>query len=227
MNEFHFKFLIGDLKIFLMKTRGFDVKWVGLTGGLGTGKSTVAGLLLKLGIPVIDADRLAKQVVEPGSQGLAKVIQVFGPEILSSSKTLDREKMAGLVFSDPKKLKQLEEILHPLVQEEVRHQKKWLMDQHTPWAVYDVPLLFEKKLQAQFDSILLVTCSKEKQWERIRKRNHWNDQEIQKRVDSQLPLKDKIELSHHILQNDGSLEDLQKKVATFVQLMNDETQGEI
>lgn len=210
-----------------MKTRGFDVKWVGLTGGLGTGKSTVAELLLKSGIPVIDADRIAKQVVEPGSQGLAKVIQVFGPGVLSSSKTLDREKMAGLVFNDPKKLKQLEEILHPLVQEEVLNQKKWLVDQHTPWAVYDVPLLFEKKLQTQFDSIILVTCSKEKQWQRIRERNHWNDQEIQKRLDSQLDLQEKIQFSHHILQNDGSLAELEKKVATFVQLMNDKTQGEI
>ena len=210
-----------------MKTRGFDVKWVGLTGGLGTGKSTVSRLLLKSGVPVIDADRLAKQVVEPGSQGLADVIQAFGPDVLSSSKSLDREKMAGLVFSDPEKLKRLEEILHPLVQEEVRNQKKWLVDQHTPWAVYDVPLLFEKKLQAQFDFILLVTCSAEKQWERIRQRNHWNDQEIQKRLNSQLPLQDKIQLSHHILQNDGTLDDLEKKVATFVQLMNDGTQGEI
>lgn len=198
------------------------MRWIGLTGGLGTGKSTVSESLRKAGIPVVDADRIAKEVVEKGSPGLQQVVQAFGPDILNSQGEMERTRMAGLVFSDPKKLQKLESILHPLVQAEVRSQRQWLEDQHHTWAVYDVPLLFEKNLQAQFDEIILVTCDEAQQWERIRKRNGWKDEEIQKRLQAQWPLANKQKLSHHILENNGTLEQLEKKVATLVQLLNDQ-----
>jgi dephospho-CoA kinase len=197
--------------------------WYGLTGGLGTGKSTVANLIRSHGIPVIDADRLAREVVEKGSVGLGHVVQAFGPGILNSQGQLDRLKMAEIVFSSPKKLLQLESIIHPLVQEAVRQQKNWLKDQDCLWAVYDVPLLFEKKLNDQFDGIITVSASKSQQIERVKKRNSWNDEEIQKRIQAQIPLSEKIQQSDYVIENQGSLQELEKKVATLVQLLNDKS----
>lgn len=198
------------------------MRWMGLTGGLGTGKSTVAHFLNKQGVPVIDADRIAKQVLEPGTEGLKQVVLAFGPGILKSDGSLNRVSLADLVFSDKEKLKKLESIVHPLVQGEVKAQRKWLEDQHTNWAVYDVPLLFEKNLQAQFDQIILVTSSFEKQVDRLKLRNNWNDTEINKRINAQLPLSQKIALSQHVIDNDGTVEELEKKVATLVELLNDQ-----
>lgn len=197
--------------------------WYGLTGGLGTGKSTVSQFLRKQGVPVVDADRIAREVVEKGSTGLSQLTQAFGPGILNQSGELDRQKMASLVFSEPKKLELLESIIHPLVQQEVRSQRQWLSDQHYSWAVYDVPLLFEKNLKSQFDGIILVTCDEDQQWARIRVRNAWNDEEIRKRLQAQVPLKEKIRQSDHVIENNGSLEDLEKKVAALVQLLNDQS----
>lgn len=198
------------------------MRWIGLTGGLGTGKSTVAHFLTQLGIPVIDADKIARQVLEPRTAGLNQVRLAFGPGVLNADGSLNRVNLSDLVFSNMEELKKLESIVHPLVQEEVQNQKKWLKDQHTDWAVYDVPLLFEKNLQSQFDRIILVTSSFEKQVERLKLRNNWNDSEIEKRMNAQLPLDEKRALSHHVIENDGTLEDLQKKVATLVELLNDQ-----
>lgn len=198
------------------------MRWIGLTGGLGTGKSTVSHFLIRRGIPVVDADKIAKQVLEPGTEGLKQVVLAFGPDILNPDGSLNRTALADLVFSSKEKLLKLESIVHPLVQAEVLNQRSWLADQHTEWAVYDVPLLFEKNLQSHFDQIILVTSSFEKQVERLKLRNHWNDDEISKRLKAQLPLQDKKARSHHVIENDGSLDDLEKKVATLVELLNDQ-----
>jgi dephospho-CoA kinase len=208
---------------YLNENKGFSLRWLGLTGGLGTGKSTVSEMLRKAGVPVVDADRIAKEVVERNSPGLAQVVQAFGPGVLNEQGELDRTKMAGLVFSDTAKLQQLESILHPLVQAEVKSQRQWLSDQNHAWAVYDVPLLFEKNLQSQFDEIILVTSTEAQQYARVRARNGWKDDEIRKRIQSQLPLESKKKHSQHIIENNGSPAELEKKVATLVQLLNDQT----
>lgn len=202
------------------------MNWYGLTGGLGTGKSTVSELLKKQGIPVIDADRLAREVIEKGSEGLEQLVRAFGPGILTNDGELDRKKMADLVFSDTKKLALLEAIIHPLVQIEVRKQKAWLKDQNCAWAVYDVPLLFEKKLQNQFDGIILVTATEQQQFERVRLRNAWTDEEIRKRIVAQTPLSEKIHQSQYVIDNSGSLQQLEKKVAELVGLLNDKSKAQ-
>lgn len=196
------------------------MKWVGLTGGLGTGKSTVSRLLMSHGIPVLDADRVAKQVIEPGTPGYDQVVQVFGPDLKAADGSLDRVKLAQRVFGVPSELEKLERIIHPLVQAEIRHQKQWLEDQGTLWAVYDVPLLFEKNLMGQFDYIIVVTTTPEQQMERVKARNGWNEDEIKKRLASQKPLKDKELGAHHVLQNNADLPQLEKKVETLVQMLN-------
>ena len=198
------------------------MKWVGLTGGLGTGKSTVSRMLVQRGVPVIDADRIAREVAEPGGPALPGIIQAFGPGMLQPDGSLDRPKMAQLVFGNPQKLSQLETLIHPHVQSAVANQRKQLEVQGHQWAVYDVPLLFEKNLQGQFDSVIVVSVNDAKtQAQRLKVRNGWNDEEIQKRLDSQLPLSEKVKRAQYVIQNDADLPSLEKKVDSLVQLLND------
>ena len=198
------------------------MKWVGLTGGLGTGKSTVSKMLISRGIPVIDADRIAREVVEPNGPAFPGIIQAFGSGILRPDGSIDRAMLAKAVFDDPKKLIQLETLVHPLVQEEVLNQRAWLKDQHHQWAVYDVPLLFEKNLKSQFDFVLVVSVTDvATQVSRLKQRNGWNDEEIQKRLKAQLPLSEKVAQANYVIQNDADLSILEKKVDTLVQMLND------
>lgn len=203
------------------------MKWVGLTGGLGTGKSTVSQMLIQQGIPVIDADRIAREVTEPNGPAFPKIIQDFGKGILKSDGSIDRVVLAKEVFGNPKKLLQLEEIIHPLVQEEVARQRQWLKEQGHTWAVYDVPLLFEKNLKSQFDFVLVVSVTDAKtQIERLKARNGWNDEEIQKRLRAQKSLSEKEAQADYVIHNDADLSSLEKKVATMVQMLNDLWQEE-
>jgi dephospho-CoA kinase len=188
------------------------MKWFGITGGLGSGKSTVSRMLLQRGVPVLDADKIAKEVVEVGSPGLQQIIRDFGPGVLNSQGGLDRLKMAQIVFGDPERLKQLETIVHPLVQQAVRERRQWLEDQGSEFAFYDVPLLFEKNLQRDFDGILVVACSEEHQIQRLKKRNNWSDGEIQQRLKSQIPLSQKINGATFVLENDSDLGSLEIQV---------------
>ncbi|MFN8792128.1 MAG: dephospho-CoA kinase [Bdellovibrionales bacterium] len=197
------------------------MKWVGLTGGLGTGKSTVSRLLLRHGIPVIDADAIARQVLELHGPAYGPVVQNFGPEILQSNNVIDRKRLAEKVFGRPAELEKLERIVHPFVQAEVKRQRQWLEDQHAPGAVYDVPLLFEKGLEKQFDAIIVVTAQEPQQIERVKARNSWTDEEIQKRLRSQIALNDKVAQADFLVQNDADLPTLEKKVATLVEMLND------
>jgi dephospho-CoA kinase len=198
------------------------MKWVGLTGGLGTGKSTVSQMLIKRGIPVIDADRVAREVVEPHGPAYLGIIQSFGRGILKPDGSLDRTLLAQAAFGDPQKLLQLERLVHPHVQAEVLRQRQWLQDQHHQWAVYDVPLLFEKGLQSQFDFIVVVSIMDvAMQISRLKQRNGWSEEEIQKRLKSQLPLSGKATQADYVIQNDADLSSLEKKVDTMVQMLND------
>ncbi len=197
------------------------MKWVGLTGGLGTGKSTVGRFLLQQGIPVLDADLVARQVLEPGGPAFQPVLQEFGQDIVTTGGVIDRQRLARKVFGQPDQLQKLETIIHPFVQEEIKRQKQWLQDQGTLWAVYDVPLLFEKNLQQQFDFIVVVSTNERQQIERIKARNPWTDEEIRKRLQAQIPLKDKEQRADYVLRNDADQLALEKQVATLVQMLND------
>ena len=132
------------------------MQWIGLTGGIATGKSTAAEILRKLGYPVIDADAVSRQAVGPGTMGLQEVVRTFGQDVLLADGSLDRKKMATAVFDNPQLREKLEIILHPLIQAEVARQRQELEKNGHQLAIYDVPLLFEKNLDNQFDQIILV-----------------------------------------------------------------------
>ena len=190
--------------------------WIGLTGGIASGKSTVTSILKRRGIPVVDADELAKQVVSPGGPVLKLIIDQFGPQVLTSDQVLDRKKMAEIVFGDSKKLLILESLIHPEVQKEVQRLKAEFENNGHKLAFYDVPLLFEKKLNNQFDKIAVVTCRPEQQRDRMRNRNHFSEQEINSRLAAQIPLMEKEKNADFIIRNEGSIQDLEKEVEKFI-----------
>lgn len=187
------------------------MKWIALTGGLGTGKSTVAQMIRQHGYLVLDADQLAKDVVKAGTSGLKAVVTQFGSQFLNSSGELDRQQMAQLVFNDADKLKTLEAIIHPLVQLEVQKQKDQEKIKKSRMCFYDVPLYFEKKLSG-FDAVLVIASNEKNQYERLRRRNAWTDLEIQRRLSHQVPLGQKIAEADFVIHNDGTQEELQRKL---------------
>ncbi len=187
------------------------MKWIGLTGGLGTGKSTVAKILREFGCVVLDADRMAADVITSGTTGLRSVVQRFGNDFLLSNGQLDRKKMSREVFGNPEALSDLEAIIHPLVKVEVERHKELEKRKGSDLLFYDVPLLYEKNISG-FDAVVVVASSYENQKLRIRQRNPWSEDEINNRLKSQLPLSQKIQKANYVIFNDGTLENLKIEV---------------
>lgn len=193
------------------------MKWFGLTGSIGSGKTTVADLLRSRGVAVLDADHFASQVLQPGSAGEAQVIQEFGPEVVTKTGHLDRAKLGEIVFSDAQKLKILEKIVHPLVREKTRSARAELEKNNVEFAFYDVPLLYEKKMEKDFDGILVVHSPLAICVERVMKRNLLSRENVEKRIKNQLDIETKMKRAHWTIENAGTLEDLRKKTDQFLQ----------
>jgi len=192
------------------------MKWIGLTGGIGTGKSTVAELLRKRGIQVVDADQLAREAVAKNSTGLRAVLKEFGPSIQTKDGELDRQAMAQLVFKSKENLAKLEQIVHPIVRRLADEKRRELEERGDKFAFYDVPLLFEKQMEPMFDYIVVVTAKEENQLQRLKKRNGWSESQIRDRIASQIPLKTKSEEAHFVIVNDGSIDHLEKQIDTLL-----------
>lgn len=192
------------------------MKWIGLTGGIASGKSTVSRILKSHGFPVVDADALARQVVEPGSSGLAQVVAQFGTGVLNPDGSLDRKKLGQAVFGNPQKLLQLESILHPLIQAETRRQRTECEQRGEKFAFYDVPLLFEKNLESQFDAVIVVRASESLQKLRMKQRDQLTETEISNRLSAQVPMAHKVAKATWVLDNEGSLADLEKATLDLI-----------
>lgn len=195
------------------------LKWYGLTGGIATGKSTVARLLQSRGFPVIDADQIAHQLTEKNQPGYQKIIKDFGRDILDKDQNIDRKKLAQIIFNDPAEKSKLESILHPLIQQQVKSLKADYESQNFPMCFYDVPLLFEKELESQFDAVILVYTQPEIQIQRLMTRNHLTLVEAQARIKNQSPMPDKIKKSQFCLDNSTNIQDLETQVDTLCGLL--------
>jgi dephospho-CoA kinase len=195
------------------------MKWIGLTGGIACGKSTVGNLLRLKGYSVIDADKISHDVVLPGTTGLKSVVQCFGPGILLADGTLNRIKLAEIVFAEPTKRKELENIIHPLIQDEVEKNRATLEQKGTGFAFYDIPLLFETHAEGKFDFIVVVTCDEKKQRARLKLRNNLSDQEIDRRLSAQFSLKLKEQKADFVIHNDGDEMQLKQQIEDLIRTL--------
>lgn len=182
-----------------------NTRVLGLTGGVGMGKSTAARLLKKVGLPVVDSDDLAREAVQPGTKGLAEIVDEFGEGFLKADGLLDRDKMASTVFQDEAARKRLEAILHPRVRTVWEKQIDQWREQKRPVGVVVIPLLFEVDLQDSFDAVLCVACTANTQRARLRERN-WDDAQITARIAAQMDIAQKMDLADHVLWNEGAPE---------------------
>lgn len=188
------------------------MKWFGLTGGIASGKSTVAQLLVERGIPLVDADEIARAVVEPGTKGLEAVAHAFGPEVIGPDGRLNRRKLGEVVFGNAEKLTLLESLLHPMVQSETAARRLKFAGGGHDFAVYDVPLLFEKNLEKQFDGVILVSTTEQLQRERMALHRGYSPLEIERRLGAQLSIDAKKPRADFIVGNDGDREHLAREV---------------
>lgn len=190
---------------------------IGLTGGIASGKSTVARMLLDMNIPVIDADIEARNVVEKGQKAYVRIIETFGSEILTATGDIDRVKLGSIVFHDEDKRLQLNEIVHPAVRERMNDEKVKYVDSGNSVVVLDIPLLFESKLTHMVDKTILVYVDAEVQLNRLMTRNQLIESEAMARIKSQLPLKEKIKLADAVIDNNGTIEDAKTQL---IQILN-------
>jgi dephospho-CoA kinase len=177
----------------------------GLTGGLGAGKSTVAARWRARRLPVLDADELARTVVQPGHQGLIAVVDAFGKEVLHEDGTLDRAKLARIVFSDKVARKRLEELTHPFIHAALDVELRRLELREEPLACYEAPLLVETDRANQFRPLVVVSAPEGDQVVRAMRRDGSDEPTIHSRLASQAPLSTKIRLADHVIDNSGEL----------------------
>ncbi|KAI0780541.1 CoaE-domain-containing protein [Trametes elegans] len=190
---------------------------VGLTGGIATGKSTVSSLLRAHGLPIVDADVLARKVVEPGTPALAAIARAFGPGVLRADGTLDRAALGALVFADEGKRRVLNAIVHPAVRREMVWSvlRCWWRGERV--CVLDVPLLIEGGLWKWVGKVVVVYCSAEIQLQRLMKRDSSSREDASSRLNAQLPIAEKVKYADVVVDNSGSLQDLERQVDQLVQ----------
>lgn len=196
------------------------MRWIGLTGSIGAGKSTVANLLRKSGFTVIDADALAHQGLKSGTPTFNEIVNKFGNSILGQDGEINRRALGRIIFGDPTLRTWLENLLHPMVQDHVRKLRHQLETAGESIAFYEVPLLFEKNLQSQFDKVVVVWVSSTVQDSRLATRNGWTNEEIEQRNRSQIPVADKIRKADYAINNDGSLEQLEIQVKDLIKKLS-------
>ncbi|TKB57025.1 MAG: dephospho-CoA kinase [Nitrospira sp.] len=177
---------------------------VGLTGGVATGKSTVAKMFKQCGAIVIDADELAHEVVKPGKPAWREIVGLFGKAVLNQDRSLNRQALGNIVFRNPKKRRQLERIIHPRVaREQARLTKQAARKDPRAVVIYDVPLLFEAGIEKRVDHTIVVTADRETQIARLKTRNGLSRTNAIQRIRSQMPLSKKIRLAN--IEIDGTL----------------------
>lgn len=179
---------------------------VGLTGGIATGKSTVSAMFQQLGAILIDADQIAREVVEPGSIGLEKVRQHFGDQVIDSSGRMDRAQVGQIIFNSEKARKELNDILHPLIIAEMSRKTENAINQNEKAIIiWDVPLLIEQGLTHYVEKVIVVYVPEVLQLERLIKRNQLTEEEARRRMKAQLSIEEKRKFADFVIDNSGSL----------------------
>ena len=190
---------------------------VGLTGGIACGKSTVAHAFAALGVPVIDADLLAREVVAPGTTGLAAIVDAFGEDVLLPDGTLDRKKVGALVFEDEEARHKLNAITHPRIAAAGAEKIAELQSHPGAFIIYEAALLVESGSYRLFDALIVVSAEPEVQLERLLTRDGLSNEEAQARIDSQLPIEKKEEVADYVIHNNDTRDSVEREVADLYQ----------
>lgn len=180
---------------------------IGLTGSIASGKSTVSVMLEELGYPIVDGDKVARLVVEPGSETLQEIEALFGKEVILPDGTMDRKKVGELIFNDPASRKKLNDVIHPAIRTEMMRQRNELLEKGHKTVVMDIPLLFESRLQHMVDKVLVVSVTEENQLKRLMERNGLTEKQARARIASQLPMSVKEEGADAVIYNNGTIEE--------------------
>lgn len=191
--------------------------FLGLTGGIASGKSTADEFFKKKKIPIIDSDLIAHKIMEIGQNGYKAVVDYFGTDILNDDQTINRRKLGGIVFNDKAKLKKLNELTHPLVHQEIKQQMARYRANQEKLVVIDVPLLFESGFESLCNGVLVISITPELQIERLMKRNDFTKKEAIARINNQMPLSEKEKRATYVVANTGTIDDLEKKLSDLLQ----------
>ena len=186
---------------------------IGLTGGIASGKSTVAGILRSLGAEVIDADQVARDVVEPGQPALDEIKAAFGADLVDAGGHLDRKRLAALIFADADKRKQLNRITHPRIAAETGTRVRAAGTRGVEVVIYEAALLVENGLHKMLDGLIVVAAEPAAQLARLALRDALSDEDSRKRLAAQAPLEDKLAVADFVILNDGAPGALHEKVA--------------
>jgi len=185
---------------------------IGLTGGIASGKSTVAEMIRRYEIPIIDADVMARKVVEPGEPALQEIFRLFGDDMKAEDGGLDRKKLGSVIFKDEEKRKVLNRVLHPAIRKGMLDQAAALKEQGSPHIVFDIPLLFESELTHMVDQTLLVYVDAKTQLSRLVERDGSTEEEAFDRIQSQMPIEEKKELADDVIDNTGTREETEEQL---------------
>ena len=188
------------------------MKLIGLTGGIASGKSTVAAILRQRGAAIVNADELAREVVQPGTPGWKEIVDTFGAEALQADQTVDRQKLRTIVFNDPEARKKLETIIHPRVRALAQKRIQEHVASGSEIVVFEVPLLFEGNLQASLRPVVLVAADVATQKRRLRERDGLTESEAEKHITAQMSVEEKRRLADYVIENDGNLDHLERQV---------------
>ncbi|PID03979.1 MULTISPECIES: dephospho-CoA kinase [unclassified Sporosarcina] len=190
---------------------------IGLTGSIASGKSTVANMLREKGYPIVDADVIAREVVEPGSPLLDKIQRTFGKEVLREDGTLNREQLGAIIFGNQKKRQQLNELMHPAIRGRMVNQKEDYLTQGYQTVIMDIPLLFESRLQDYVEKIIVVSVTKQIQKQRLMARNEWTEAEADARIASQLDMDSKEQGADAVIYNNETLDETEKQLDAILE----------
>ncbi|WP_017797272.1 dephospho-CoA kinase [Oceanobacillus kimchii] len=190
---------------------------IGLTGGIASGKSTVSSMFQAKNFPVIDADLIAREVVEPGERAYDQVVEAFGKEIIKDDHKINRPKLGSIIFTDEDKRKQLNAIVHPAVRSRMLSIRDDYIKKGMPCIVLDIPLLFESNLTHLVDKTLVVYVDEDVQLSRLMKRNGYSEKEASDRIKAQMPLKEKANLADIFIDNNHSIEETKVQLDQVLQ----------
>ncbi|MFB4166689.1 dephospho-CoA kinase [Virgibacillus sp. JSM 102003] len=193
---------------------------IGLTGSIASGKSTISLMFDDFNIPVVDADKLSREVVMPGEKAYEQITDTFGNEILRDDKTLDRKKLGKIIFNDETKRKQLNGIVHPAVREKMLERRDSYVEAGADCVVLDIPLLFESKLTGFVDRTVVVYVDEEVQARRLMERDEYSEEEAYQRINAQIPVKEKANLADAVIDNNGTKQESYRQLEALLRKWN-------